>query len=109
MDNKVIFSTALAAVAGAAAAAAVSYFTAKDDAKAQVDERQKAAMLQADLDAKIKNAVLAQAHAIVPSSVAKVYPPVGKPAKQVIVICALLTRDSFGSPCRSSRTFIPGF
>ena len=73
-----------AAVGGAAAVAAVALLrgpAAKpDDAGA---ERRRLAQQQAELDAKIRAAVQAQATAIIPTTQAKVYPPIGKPVKQV--------------------------
>ncbi len=78
MDTR---SLILAAVAGAAAAAAVvlAMRTKPDEDK----ERARIAMQQAELDSKIRSAVQNQAAAIIPTSTAKVFPPIGKATKQV--------------------------
>lgn len=81
MDSKSIIVAAAAGLVGAAAAVFAlrpSNNKSKDD-----DARAIAALQQAELDSKIRAAVQAQASAIIPTSTAKVYPPVSKPVKQV--------------------------
>lgn len=82
--DRTLITAAVGAVVGAATATFLSYMRADAASpKATEELRAKAAQLQQDLDSKIANAVLSQAAAIIPSNTAKVYPPVGKPAKQV--------------------------